>query len=73
MKMARSAAVRPRLTNRQEPLSDQRFQDLIAAMGAFFDSVERDAAARKAAAIAEIEELMRQHGLSVDDLADQGF
>jgi hypothetical protein len=71
--MGRATAARPRLTAKQEPLSDQRFRDLINAMGAFFASVERDAAAQKAAAIAEIEDLMRQHGLSVDDLADQGF
>ncbi|MFW2357697.1 hypothetical protein [Hydrogenophaga sp.] len=69
MKTPRSTAVRPRLTYKQEPLSDQRFHDLVNAMGAFFASVEKDTAAQKVAAIAEIENLMRQHGLSVDDIA----
>lgn len=71
--MVRSTVPPPSLADWQEISSQQRFQDLINAMGAFFASVERDAAAqKKASVIVEILDLMRDHGLSVDDLSDEG-
>jgi hypothetical protein len=55
-------------TARQEPLTDRRFGDLLQQASAFFAATERDPEAEKQAAIAEIIETMKRHGLTVEDL-----
>jgi len=61
---------RPRTPSRNEPLNDQRFNDLIGRANAFYATAERDMIAERAAAIAEIKGWMLEYGLSVDDLRD---
>jgi hypothetical protein len=70
MKPYRSSTTPPRAPEKLAPLSDQRFQDLLSAAGSFFASFESDPAAEKAAAIAEIQDLLGRYGLSVEDLLD---
>lgn len=53
---------------RQEPLRDDRFQELIRGASAFFAAAERDEVAERAAAIEEIKALMAQYGLTAQDL-----
>lgn len=71
MKAERSLAARPRVPERREPLSDQRFDALMSAASAFYASFERDLEAEKAAAIVEILDLMQRYGLSLEHVADQ--
>jgi hypothetical protein len=71
VKPYRSNTTPPRGPEKLAPLSDQRFQDLLNAAGSFFASFESDPAAEKAAAIAEIQDLMSRYGLAVEDLLDQ--
>ena len=52
---------------RQAPLTDRRFEDLLRQASAFFAAAERDPKAEKQAAIAEIIETMDQYGLTVED------
>lgn len=68
-KADRGAAAKARAPEKREPLTDQRFHSLLNAAGAFFASFERDVAAEKAAAIAEILGLMQRYGLSVADVS----
>jgi ribosome recycling factor len=55
-------------TRRPEPLSDQRYQDLLKSAKAFFESTDVSAEQARRDAISEILELMARYGLSVDDL-----
>lgn len=55
---------------KQEPLGDQRYQELVAKAAAFFAQSERDVEAEKVAAIREILRLMDECGLTFDDLTD---
>jgi hypothetical protein len=71
VKPYRSNTTLPRAPEKLAPLSDQRFQDLLNAAGSFFASFESDPAAEKAAAIAEIQDLMGRYGLAVEDLLDE--
>lgn len=71
MKPYRSNTTPPRAPEKLAPLSDQRFQDLLNAAGSFFASFESDPAAEKAAAIAEIQDLMSRYGLAVEDLVEE--
>lgn len=57
---------------RQEPLADQRYQDLIHRASAFFAAAERDVEAEKSAAIVEIKDLMLRYGLTLEDVLAQG-
>lgn len=67
----------PSLPPRQEPISETRFQDLLARASSFFAEAERqgepetvrDLAAERAQAIQDILQTLQQHGLTVDDLA----
>lgn len=52
------------------PLGDDRFNSLLAQANAFFAEAERDTVAERAAVIEDILNLMREHGLSVDDLTE---
>jgi hypothetical protein len=70
VKPYRSNTTPPRAPEKLVPLSDQRFQDLLNAAGSFFASFESDPTAEKAAAIAEIQELMNRYGLAAEDLLD---
>ena len=71
VKPYRSNTPPPRASEKLAPLSDQRFRDLLNAAGSFFASFESDPAAEKAAAIAEIQDLMVRYGLAVEDLLDE--
>lgn len=52
-------------------MADQRYQQLMARLGALFAQTEEGAAAdQRLAAIAEITEQMAKYGLSAEDLAD---
>jgi len=53
---------------KQMPLGDSRFQELIKGASAYFAAAERDVEAEKAQAIAEIQGLMQQYGLTAEDL-----
>jgi len=55
---------------KQEPLGDQRYQELVARAAAFFAESERDVEAERAAALTEILALMDEYGLTPDDLRD---
>lgn len=52
------------------PLGDDRFQELIRSVSAYFAEAERDVNAEKAQTIVDIRRLMAAHGLTVDDLMD---
>lgn len=54
----------------QQPLGDDRFQELMKGASAFFAAAERDEVAEKAQVIKEIRALMAYHGLSAGDLLD---
>ena len=56
----------------QPVLGEHRYQTLLAQANAFFAMAERDMVAEKAAAIAEIQALMAQYGLSTEDLLADG-
>ena len=71
VKPYRSNTTPPRAPEKLAPLSDQRFRDLLNAAGSFFASFESDPAAEKAAAIAEIRDLMVRYGLAIEDLLDE--
>ena len=71
VKPYRSNTTQPRAPERLASLSDQRFQVLLNAAGAFFASFESDPAVEKASAIAKIQDLMSQYGLAVEDLMDE--
>ncbi len=58
--------------NRQEPLTDRRFEDLLQQASAFFAATERGPEAEKQAAIAEIIDTMKRYGLTVEDLRATG-
>ena len=60
-----SASPKPQ---RQEPLTDRRFEDLLQKASTFFAQSERDPEADKQAAIAEILEAMNRYGVTVADL-----
>lgn len=53
---------------RPNPLSDQRYQELLEQAQAFFASAEVPPEAARLAAISEINEQMERYGLTVDDL-----
>lgn len=56
---------------RREPMADQRYQQLMARLGALFSQTEEGTAAdQRLAVIAEITEQMAKYGLSAEDLAD---
>lgn len=55
---------------KQEPLGDQRYQELVNQAAAFFAASERDVEAERAEAIAQILDLMSEYGLTPDDLRD---
>lgn len=55
---------------RQTPLGDNRFEELVRQASAFFAAAERDEVAEKAAAVEEIKLRMLEYGLTVDDLVD---
>lgn len=55
---------------KQEPLGDQRYQELVASAAAFFAASERDVEAEKAAAIKDIQALMAEYGITPDQLRD---
>ncbi len=65
------------LPPRQEPISETRFQDLLARASAFFAQAERQVEpevvrnleAERTQAIQDILRKLQQHGLTVDDLA----
>ena len=49
-------------------LSDQRYQDLLRSASAFFTSAEESTDEVRQAVIDEINALMKQYGLTADDL-----
>ncbi|WP_136179285.1 H-NS histone family protein [Hydrogenophaga sp. PAMC20947] len=49
-------------------MSEQRYADMLKSASALFASADVDTESEKRAAIDEINELMTQHGLTVDDL-----
>ena len=51
-----------------QPLTDQRYQDLLRSASAFFDSAEKSISQRRQETIDEINTVMRRYGLTVDDL-----
>ena len=53
---------------RPEPLSEQRYQDLLKNASAFFASAVDATEDEREAVIGEINELMKKHALTVDDL-----
>lgn len=53
---------------KKEPLSDDRFQDLLSKAGAFFAEAERDVEGERAAVIQEILQTLDRFGLTVVDL-----
>lgn len=53
---------------RQEPLSEQRYQDLLQNVSAFFASAVDATEDERQVAIDEINELMSRHGLTASDL-----
>lgn len=53
---------------RQETLSDSRYQDLLKSASALFASAEETYVDARLAAIAEINDLLARHGLTVDDI-----
>jgi len=53
---------------RTEPLSEQRYQDLLKNASAFFASSDVATEDERLAAIGEINELMSKHGLTANDL-----
>lgn len=55
-------------SNRPEPLSEQRYQDLLGNASAFFASAGVRPEEERQAAIDEIHELMSRYGLTSDDL-----
>lgn len=71
MKPYRSNKTPPRGPEKRTPLSEQRFQDLLNAAGTFFASFESDPVVEKAAAIAEIQDMMARYGLAIEDLMDE--
>ncbi|MBQ0917934.1 hypothetical protein KBW71_05725 [Hydrogenophaga aromaticivorans] len=53
---------------RPEPLSEQRYQDLLKNASAFFASAVDATEEERQAAIDDINELMSKHGLTANDL-----
>jgi len=49
-------------------LSDQRYQDLLKSASAFFTSAEESTDEVRQAVIDEIKDLMKEYGLTADDL-----
>lgn len=59
---------RTHVVPKPEPLSDQRYKDLLACAGEFFAAAEPDLVAEKQAAIDEILAKMSLYGITIDDL-----
>lgn len=53
---------------RKDPLSDERFNDLLSKAGAFFAAAEKDVEGERAAMIESILQTLESYGLSVEDL-----
>ena len=53
---------------RPEPLSDQRYADLLQQASAFFATSVDASPSERQAAMADIHALMARYGLTVDDL-----
>jgi len=51
-------------------LSDQRYEDLLKRASAFFSSAEESTDEVRQAVIDEINDLMKQYGLTADDLME---
>ncbi len=64
------APAAPPAQRQQAPLGEDRFKQLIHGASAFFAAAERDMDAERAAAIVEIQALMREYGLTISDLVD---
>lgn len=58
----------PPIPERQPPLSNRRFEDLLQQASAFFAQAERDPEAVRRETIAEIVDTMKRYGLTVEDL-----
>ncbi len=73
----RAPRTTPSLPPRQEPLSENRFQDLLARASSFFAEAERqtepvvvrDIEAERKQVIQDILQTLQRNGLTVDDLA----
>lgn len=61
-------AVTNKPPERNDPLSDKRYQDLLSKAGAFFAEAQRDIEGERAAAIDEILQTLERYGLTVEDL-----
>lgn len=51
-----------------EPLADQRFEELLKSAATFFTAAEGHSEEERQAVIQEINVLMRQYGLTLEDL-----
>lgn len=51
---------------KHEPLSEQRYVDMLRSASVFFAAADVETVNERRAAIDEINELMKQHGLTAD-------
>lgn len=69
MPFRNSQGRRPQPQTRSTPLTDNRYQDLLAQARAFFAEAETDRETQRLMVIDEIRSTMQAKGITVEDLA----